>query len=117
MGLVDYISRNPYQPSKIISKYYEEFLVAMLSRIHTDAKLLQQKQNISAITPNKLYYENKFEVQNSNKQHTEQILNIDFAEPELQSKDNMSLALRSHSSKSSIKKLTILLVIPHSASA
>ena len=28
MGLVDYISRNPYQPAKSISKYDEEFLVA-----------------------------------------------------------------------------------------
>ena len=73
MGLVDYISRNPYQPAKRISKYDLEFLVAALSRIHTDAKLLQQKHNISAITLNKLYYKNTFEVQNSNKQHTEQI--------------------------------------------
>ena len=52
MGLVDYISRNPYQPAKSISKYDEEFLVATLTRIHFDAKLLQQKHNISA---NKLY--------------------------------------------------------------
>ena len=58
MGLVDYISRNSYQPAKIISIYDEEFLVATLPRIHTDAKLLQQKHNISAITLNKLYYEN-----------------------------------------------------------
>ena len=42
MGLVDYISRNPYQPAKSISKYDEEFLVATLSRVHTDAKLLHQ---------------------------------------------------------------------------
>ena len=34
MGLVDYISRNPYQPAKSISKYDEEFLVATLSGIH-----------------------------------------------------------------------------------
>ena len=71
MELVDYISRKPYQPAKRISKYNEEFLVATLSRIHTDAKLLQQKRNISAFTLNKLYCENKFEVQNSYKQHTE----------------------------------------------
>ena len=50
MGLVDYISRNPYQPAKSISIYDEEFLVATLSRIHFDAKLLQQKQNISTNT-------------------------------------------------------------------
>ena len=42
MGLVDYISRNHYQPAKSISKHDEEVLVATLSRIHTDAKLLQQ---------------------------------------------------------------------------
>ena len=40
MGLVDYISRNPHQPAKSISKY-DEFLVATLSRIKADAKLLQ----------------------------------------------------------------------------
>ena len=49
MGLVDYKSRNPYQPAKSISKYDEEFLVATLSSIHSDAKLLQQKtQNFSS---------------------------------------------------------------------
>ena len=64
MGLVDYISRNPHQPAKSISKYDEEF-----SRIHTDAKILQQKHNIPANSLNKLYHENKFEVQNSSKQH------------------------------------------------
>ena len=43
-------------------------------------------------------------MQNSNKQHTEQISNIDFAEPKLRSKDNISLALQSYSSKSSLKQ-------------
>ena len=75
------------------------------SRLHTDAKLLQQKHNIFANTLNKLYHENKFEVQNSSKQHTEQVLNIDFAEPLLLTKDNISLALQSHCSKSPLKKL------------
>ena len=104
MGLGDYISRNPYQPAKTISKYDGEFIVAALSRIHTNAKLLQQKHNISAITLNKLYYENKFEVQSFSKQHTEHILNIDFAEPKLKSKDNMSRALQRHSAKSLLKQ-------------
>ena len=104
MGLVDYISRNPYQPAKRISKYDEEYLVATLSRIHTDAKLLQQKHNISATTLNKLYHENKFEIQNSSKQHTEQVLNIDFSKPKLLTKDNISPALQSHSSKSALKQ-------------
>ena len=58
MGLVDYIYRNPYQPAKSISKYDEEFLVAKLSRIHTDAKLLQQNKNISAITLNNFITKN-----------------------------------------------------------
>ena len=41
MGLVDYISSNPYQPAKSVSKYEEEFLVATLSSIRSDAQLLQ----------------------------------------------------------------------------
>ena len=44
MGLVDYISRNPYQPAKSISKYDEEFLVATLSRRQADAKIFPQEQ-------------------------------------------------------------------------
>ena len=43
MGLVDYISRNPYQQAKIISKIYEEFVVATLSKKQSDAKLLQKR--------------------------------------------------------------------------
>ena len=62
MGLVDYISRNPYQPAKRISKYDEEFLAATLSSIHSDAKLLQQKHNISAHTLTKLYHDNECEI-------------------------------------------------------
>ena len=72
MGVVDYISRNPYQPAKSISKYDEEFSVATLSSIHSDAKLLQQKHNISAQTLTKLYHDNECEIQNSTK-HTEQV--------------------------------------------
>ena len=37
MKIVDYISRNPYQPAKSISKHDKEFLVATLSRIYFDA--------------------------------------------------------------------------------
>ena len=104
MGHVDYISRNPYQPAKSISNYDVGFLVATLSRIHTDAKLLRQKHNTSANTLNELYHKNKIEVQNSSKQHTEQILNINFAKPKLLIKENMTLALQSHSSKSPLKQ-------------
>ena len=78
MGLVDYISRNPYQPAKSISKYDEEFLVATLSLIHFDAKLFQQKHNTSANTLLKLYHENECEAQNSSK-HNKQVLSIDLA--------------------------------------
>ena len=37
MSLVDYISRNPYQPAKRISTFDEEVLVATLSQIQTEA--------------------------------------------------------------------------------
>ena len=33
MGLVDYISRQPYQKAKSITQYDEEFMVATISRI------------------------------------------------------------------------------------
>ena len=103
MRLVDYISRHPYQPAKVISNYDKELLVATLSNIHTDAKLIQQNHNISAITLNKLYYQNRCEVQNSSK-HTEQVLSIDFAKPKLLIKDNRPLALQFHSSKPPLKQ-------------
>ena len=96
MGLVDYISRNPYQPAKIISKYDEEFLVATLSSKNSDAKLLQQKHNISAHKLTKLYHDNESEIQNSTK-HTEQVLNIDYAKPKSQTKVNKPLALQNQS--------------------
>ena len=72
MGLVDYISRNPYQPAKIISKYDEEFLVATLSRIQTDAKLLQQDKHVSAVTLDNFYHDNKPVIQTSSTQQTNQ---------------------------------------------
>ena len=50
MGLVDYVSRNPYQPAKSVSNYD----VATLSIIHSDAQLLQQKHNLLAHSLNKL---------------------------------------------------------------
>ena len=43
MGLVNYRSRNPYQPAKSISKL-EEFLFATLSRIQTDAKSFKKRK-------------------------------------------------------------------------
>ena len=98
MGLVDYISRNPYQPAESISKYDKEFLVATLSSIHSDAKLLQQKHNISAHELTKLYHDNECEIQISTK-HTEQELNIDYAKPKSQTKVNKPLAPQNHSLK------------------
>ena len=103
MGLVDYISRNPYQPAKSISKYEEEFLVATLSSIHSDAKLLQQKPNISAHKLTKLYHDNECEIQNSTK-HTEQVLNIDYAKPKSQTEVNKPLAMQNHSLKTFINQ-------------
>ena len=102
MGFVDYISHNPYQPAKSISKFDEDFLVATLSRIHFDAKLLQQKHNISANTLLKLYHENECEEKNSSK-HNKQVLSIDFAKLKLLPKDYEPLALQSHSSKPLLK--------------
>ena len=102
MGLVDYISRKPYQPAKSIYKNDEEFLVATLSSIHSDAKLLLQKHNISANTLIKLYHENECEPQNSSK-HTDKVLNIDFAKPKLQPTDNKPLAMQSNSLKPLLK--------------
>ena len=77
MGLVDYISRNPYQPAKRVSKYDEEFLVATLSSIHSDAQLLQQKHNLLAHSLNKLYIDIDGENKNSTT-NTEQVLTIDY---------------------------------------
>ena len=97
MGLIDYISCNPYQPAKSTSKYDEDFLVATLSSIHS-AKLLQQKHNISAHKLTKLYHDNEPEIQNYTK-HTEHVLNIDYAQPKSQTKVKKPLALQNHSLK------------------
>ena len=98
LGLVDYISPNPYQPAKSISKKDEEFLVPTLSSIHSDAKLLQQKHNISAPKLYKLYLDNECEIQNSTT-HTEQVLKKDYAKFKSPTKANKPLALQNHSLK------------------
>ena len=98
MGLVDYISRNPYQPAKSVSKYDEEFLVATLSSIHSDAQLLQQKHNLLAHSLNKLYIDIDGENKNSTT-NTEQVLNIDYVKPNPQTKVNELFAPRNNSSK------------------
>ena len=110
--LVDYISHNPYQPAKSISKNDEDFSVATLSRIHTDAKLLQQGKNISAFTLNKFYHDNKFDIRKSSTQHTKQVLNINFAKPKLLMKDNISPAPQSPSSKLPLKRYPNLISDP-----
>ena len=102
MGLVDYISRNPYQPAKSVSKYDEEFLVATLSSIHTDSQLLQQKHNILAHSLNKLYIDIDGENKNSTTEqvsNSEQILNIDYVKPNPQTKLNELFAQRNNSLK------------------
>ena len=98
IDFVDYISRNPYQPAKSISKYDEEILVATLSSIHSDAKLLQQKHNISAQKLTELYHDNECEIQNSTK-HTERVLSINYAKPKSKTKVNKPLAMENHSLK------------------
>ena len=46
MGLVDYISRNPYARAKKISTYDENFVVATISKIRDSMKyLITNKQN------------------------------------------------------------------------
>ena len=98
MGLVDYISRNSYQPAKSVSKYDEEFLVATLSSIHSDAQLLQQKHNLLAHSLNKLYIDIDGENKNSTT-NTEQVLTIDYVKPNPQTKVYKLFAPRNNSSK------------------
>ena len=105
-GLVDYISRRPYQPAKRISKYDEEFLFATLSRIHTDAKLLHQEKTISAVTLYKLYHDDKSNLQKSSTQYRKTVLKINFANSKLVIKDNMSPVLQSSISKLPLKHNT-----------
>ena len=77
MGLVDYLSRNAYQPAKSVSKYDEEFLVATLSSIHSDAQLLQRKLKLLAHSLHKLYIDIDGKNKNSTT-NTEQVLTIDY---------------------------------------
>ena len=84
MGLVDYISRNPYQTAKIISNFDQEFLVATLSRIQRDANLIQSEKPISAVHLIKFCLANKLGTQiPTSKQlnNNDQLLNIVFATP------------------------------------
>ena len=92
MGIVDYISRNPYQPAKSIPTYDDEFIVATLSRIQTDAKLLQKEKHISVVTPYDFYHDNKPVIQTSSTTHTNEVLNINSVKPKLLKKDTMSHA-------------------------
>ena len=103
MGLVVYISRNPYQPAKSVSKYDEEFLVATLSSIHSDAQLLQQKHNLLAHSLNKLYIDIDGENKNSTT-NTEQVLTIDYVKPNPQTKVHELFAPRNNSSKLCLKQ-------------
>ena len=103
MGLVDYISRNPYQPAKSVSKYDEEFLVATLSSIHSDAQLLQRKHNLLAHSLNKLYTDINGENKNSTT-NTEQVLTIDYVTPNPQTKTHELFAPRNNSSQLSSKQ-------------
>ena len=98
MGLVDYISRNPYQPAKSVSKYDEEFLVATLPSIHSDDQLLQRKHNLLAHSLHKLYIDIDGENINSTT-NTEQVLTIDYVTPNPQTKIHELLAPRNNSSK------------------
>ena len=98
MGLVDYISRNPYQPAKSVSKYDEEFLVATLSSIHSDAQLLQRKHNLSANSLHKLYIDidGEHKISTTN---TAQVLTINYETPNPQTEIPDLLASRNNSSK------------------
>ena len=98
MGLVDYISRNPYQPAKSVSKFDEEFLVATLSSIHSDAQLLQRKHNLSANSLHKLYIDIDGEHKNSTT-NTAQVLTINYVTPNPQTEIHDLLAPRNNSSK------------------
>ena len=84
MCLVDYISCNPYQAVKTITKFDEEFMVANLSRIQTDVKLVQIEKSISGFHLNKFYLDSILETQEHTTQqpiHNDQISNKDPALP------------------------------------
>ena len=76
-GLADYISRNAYQAEKSISRSDEKFLVAALSRLQTDAKLIQQAKHISAVQLNTFYLDNKPDQQIHTIKQLNQVLNTD----------------------------------------
>ena len=84
MGLVDYISRNPYHSAKSISNYDEEFLVVTLSKIQSDLKLLTNRKTCSAFYLNKHI---SYKIPDTHITATNQsnpasdILNIDHAPP------------------------------------
>ena len=79
-------------------------LVSTLSRIHTDAKLLQQEKHISAVTHNKFYHDNKTDLRTSITKKTKQVWNTDSVKPNLLIKDNMSLAPQIPSSNLPLKR-------------
>ena len=81
-----------------VSKYDEEFLVATLSSIHSDAQLLQRKHNLSANSLQKLYIDIDGENKNSTT-NTEQVLTINYVTPNPQTEIHDLLAPRNHSSK------------------
>ena len=84
VGLVDYISRNPYYSARIISNYEEEFLVVTLSKIQLDAKLLTNRKTCSAVYLNKhfLYTIPDTHITTTNQSNTaSDIFNIDYAPP------------------------------------
>ena len=105
MGLVDYISRNPYQPAKSVSKYDEEFLVASLSSIHSDAQLLQRKHNLSANSLHILYIDIDGEHKNSTT-NTAQVLTKNYETPNPQTEIPDLLASRNNSSKFYSKQIS-----------
>ena len=84
MCLVDYISCNPYQAAKSITKFDEEFIVANLSRIQTDVKLVQIEKSISDFHLNNFYLDSILDTQVHTTQqpiHNDQISNKDPAPP------------------------------------
>ena len=106
MVLVDYISRNSYQPAKSISKNDEEFLVSTVSRIQTDVNLIEEKTKISAIQLNIFYLNTKNNLRDkkSTIPQANQLLNIISATP-ISLKQNILLPVtqKHHSNLTSFK--------------
>ena len=63
-----------------------------------------KKPKISAHKFTKLYHDNECEIQIYTK-HTEQVLNIDYAQPKSQTKVNRPLALQNHSLKTFLNQI------------